>query len=257
MSDKVTREIEFRAKSSDEGNGVLEGIGNMIGEIDSYWTVSHPRSRAFQTEPIQKFIRDGMMLPGHSTREGQIGMIGDASVNGREFNVKCMYHSDDESQRYRTIAKERVDNGKTVGLSIGFTVSQYEWFEDGKKCLEALKQRGEDLALFNVPQIEAWEDDLWLMYIEQVYEVSQVCFQSNEPSVATAVRSEDPFSLEAIFRMHVARGVHISRDELLKLAEGTGLLKAEDPGDEQPPVDEDTERQYELQQREIERLLAR
>jgi hypothetical protein len=196
MSDKVTREIEFRAKSSDEGNGVLEGIGNMIGEIDSYSTVSHPRSKAFQTEAIEKFITNGMMLPGHTTHQGQIGMIGDASVNGREFRVKCPYHSDEQSQRYRTIAKERAENGKTVGLSIGFTVSQYEWFENGKKCLEALRERNEDLALFNVAQIEAWEEDLWLMYIDQVYEVSQVCFQSNEPSVATAVRSGEPIEVE-------------------------------------------------------------
>lgn len=233
MSDKVTREIEFRAKSSDEGNGILEGIGNMIGEIDSYWTVSHPRSKAFQSESIQKFIRDGMMLPGHSTREGQIGMIGDASVNGREFNVKCLYHSDDESQRYRTIAKERVDNGKTVGLSIGFTVSQYEWFENGKKCLEALRERNEDLSLFNVAQIEAWDEDLWLMYLEQVYEVSQVCFQSNEPSVATAVRSGEPIEVE----YRIVDGVlEIDEATDARLKSAGVILRLADPGDEQPAV---------------------
>jgi hypothetical protein len=254
MSDKVTREIEFRAKSSDEGSGVLEGIGNMIGEIDSYWTVSHPRSKAFQAEAIQKFITNGMMLPGHSTREGQIGMIGDASVNGREFNVKCMYHSDDESQRYRTIAKERVDNGKTVGLSIGFTVSQYEWFESGKKCLEALGQRNEDLALFNVAQIEAWEEDLWLMYIDQVYEVSQVCFQSNEPSVATAVRSGEPIEVE--YRV-VDGKLEIDEATEARLKSVGIIMRETDSGDQKPEVDEEAERQHENQQREIERLLAR
>ena len=64
VADKQMRHIVGRATSDEQGNGLLEGIANKIGELDSYWTVAHPRSLAFGSEGIQLTVDKGTMLPG-------------------------------------------------------------------------------------------------------------------------------------------------------------------------------------------------
>jgi hypothetical protein len=235
----TTRSQDFELRD----NGSLAGIGNMIGELDSYWTVSHPRSKAFSREGIEKFVQSGCMLAGHKSWEAPIGYIKSAAVVGREFQVEAEYHSDAESQRYRTIAKERKDAGKTVGLSIGFWVSRYEYFENGKEMVKALRDLQEDMSLFNVAQLEAHNDDCWLMYVEDIGEVSQVNFQSNKPSVATDVRSEgEAPTLDRTFARMKEMGVRVTAHDLLAQAREAGVIEDEDPGDQQPaePPVEDT-----------------
>lgn len=227
----TTRSQDFELRE----NGSLSGIGNMIGELDSYWTVSHPRSKAFTREGIEKFVQNGSMLAGHKSWEAPIGYIKSASVEGREYKIEAEYHSDAESQRYRTIAKERKDAGKTVGLSIGFWVSRYEYFESGEDMVKALKDRAEDISLFNVQQLMEHDDDCWLMYIEDIGEVSQVNFQSNKPSVATDVRSEgEAPTLERTFARMKERGITLTAHDLLAQAREAGVIEDEDPGDQQP-----------------------
>lgn len=215
------------------GSGSLSGIGNMIGELDSYWTVSHPRSKAFSREGIDKFVKSGCFLAGHRSWEAPIGYIKSAGVSGREFQIETEYHSDDDSQKYRTIAKERVDAGKTVGLSIGFWVSRYEYFESGKEMVKTLEERREDMSLFNVAQLSEHDDDCWLMYIEDIGEVSQVNFQSNQPSVATSVRDGDGASLKDVFNRMKAQGITLGAEDLLAQAREAGVIEDQDPGDEQ------------------------
>lgn len=248
FDDPNVREYSFRAVESD-ANGRLEGIGNKIGELDSYWTVSHPRSRAFSAEGLDNTTSRGYLLEGHDTKR-IVGLIESATVQSRDYNLKCLYHSDDVSQRAYKIAKERSDNGKEIGLSIGFIVSNYEYFESGASMVKTLRERGEDLTLFNVEQLNAHTDQCWLMYIDEIFELSQVVLQSNLPSVATSVRNrgESLGRLFAQFTGHGrASGQRFTEAEILKAAREAGIvsedLASEDPAEIVADVSvEDTER---------------
>lgn len=182
---KRTRELEFRSKDTP---GAV-GVANMIGGIDSYWTITHPNSPAFSESERTWTVENGAFLSQHKWGANPIGFINSVNVDGRNLLMDVAYHSTDDAEDSRTIAKERMDAGKSVGWSIGFDVTRYEWFENGAKCIQALESRNEDLTLYDVEAIRAHGDDCWLMWIERIYEVSQVNFASSTGSGATAVRS--------------------------------------------------------------------
>jgi hypothetical protein len=54
-----------------------------------------------------------------------------------------------------------------------------------------MAQRGRDLTLFNVEQISAHDDELWLMQLSDIMEVSQVNFASNQASEASMIRAAE------------------------------------------------------------------
>jgi hypothetical protein len=185
-------EFEVREVDSEPGaNGGISGIGNRVGEIDSYQTIVYPGSKCFQKDRLDWFIKNGAFLQNHQWSKPPIGMITDAKLVGRDFMFSAEYHSTEEAQDYRTIATERFADGKTVPFSMGFYVSNYEYFEDGPALLDMLKTRKEDLSLWNVDQLKNWNDDVWVMYVDQINEESQVNFAANAPSMADGVRSMD------------------------------------------------------------------
>lgn len=224
-----TFEVRFReARSTDDGTvedpGGLVGPACVLGELDSYWTIPVPWS--VDDAMMARFVKRGRFLQGHQSRELPIGFIKSCKKIGREVEVDSTYLTDEKAQRCRQIAKELVDAGKSVALSIGFDVSNYEYFENGKACIQTLKDRGADLSLFNVEQIEAHEKSCWLMYISDIWEVSDVNFASNDPSQATDIRSvsDDKF-WSGLIKSATERGVKIEETALVDMARSAGILE--------------------------------
>lgn len=187
---KRTRELEFRATETEQPGAV--GVANWIGGIDSYSTITHPNSPAFSESERAWTVENGAFLSQHKWGSNPIGFINEVTVEGRSLMMDVAYHSTDDAEEARTIAKERKDAGKSVGWSIGFDVQRYEWFENGAKCIAALEARNEDMSKYDVEGIRAHGDDCWLMWIERIFEVSQVNFASSYGSGATAVREVAP-----------------------------------------------------------------
>ena len=90
----------------------------------------------------------------------------------------------------------------------------------------SLRDRAVDLSLFNVDQIEAHEKSCWLMYIQDIWEVSDVNFASNDPSQATDIRSvnDDKFWSDLI-KTATERGVKIQEASLVDMARSAGILE--------------------------------
>lgn len=228
--DKIrTFEVRYReARSTDDGTvedpGGLVGPACVLGELDSYRTIPVPWS--VDDAMMARFVKRGRFLQGHQARELPIGFIRSCGKVGRAIQVETSYFTDEKAQRCRQIAKELVDAGKSVALSIGFEVAQYEYFENGKACIKALRERAVDMSLFNVEQIEAHEQYCWLMYISDIWEVSDVNFASNDPSQATDIRSvsDDKFWSDLI-KMATERGVKIKEASLVDMARSAGILE--------------------------------
>lgn len=154
------RSLLLEVKSFDSsGNGYLEGYGAVKGNIDSYGDVI--TDGAFKN--LDKFIGSGFMAEGHDWKSA-IGWVEDAREDSKGLWVKLAFHSTPDAQMVRTKAQERVDAGRSVGLSIGFFTTAYSDAErDGVKVRE-------------------------LREVE-VYEVSVVTVPANSQATATSVKS--------------------------------------------------------------------
>lgn len=210
FSEFIQRQVEGITSIDDSGS--ISGIANRLGDIDSYATIADPQS--VTPEMIARWVKRGAFLGCHEHDETPIGYLEKAQIeNRRDLTFSARYHTTGRAQEFRTVAKERLDADRTVGFSIGFRVSNYEWFPSGRKFLEIMAQRGRDLSLFNIEQITAFEDELWLMQLSEIMEVSQVNFASNEASEASMIRAaelEDPAPAEPSEEEKQAREASIS-----------------------------------------------
>lgn len=147
----------------DAGPGSLEGYANVFGIVDSYGDVTMPGAFA---QDISDFISKGYLLPDHEWEITKaIGTITEASEDGTGLYFKAQFHSDPKSQEVRLKIRERIEQGKEVGLSIGYWVEEAETGEQDGKSVRFLKRL-------------------------RVKEVSVVVAQANDPSVVTDAKSQ-------------------------------------------------------------------
>lgn len=154
---------EVKAVSLDDsGPGTLEGYANVFGVKDSYGDVTMPGAFA---QDIAEFISKGYLLPDHEWEIAKaIGTILEAREDGTGLYFKAQFHSDAKSQEIRLKIKERLEQSKEVGLSIGYWVEEAETAEQDGESLRLLKRL-------------------------RVKEVSVVVAQANDPSVVTDAKS--------------------------------------------------------------------
>jgi HK97 family phage prohead protease len=112
----------FDFKGTLDDAGILEGYGAVYGNIDSYKDVIKEQS----CKNVQEFIRDGSILVGHEWGDIGIATIEDAKEDSNGLFFRAKFHSDDVAQRYRLRAQERLDRGKSLGLSIGYMTMESE-----------------------------------------------------------------------------------------------------------------------------------
>lgn len=123
---KQDQEREYRAitvpvelRSDDTGNGGFSGYANLAGVVDEYRSIFEPGCY----RNLEELKRDGFISLGHNWTSG-IGIITDYRSDEKGLWISAEFHSDEESQKIRKRAKERIDAGKTVALSIGFFTNE-------------------------------------------------------------------------------------------------------------------------------------
>jgi hypothetical protein len=188
FSEYIQRQVEGITSIDDSGS--ISGIANRLGDLDSFATIADPQS--ITPEMIERWVKRGAFLGCHEHDETAIGYLESAQIESiRDLTFTARYHSTSRAQEFRTVAAERLAADRTVGFSIGFRVSNYEYFPSGKKFLEIMAQRGRESSLFNIEQISAHDDELWLMQLSEILEVSQVNFASNQASEASMIRAAE------------------------------------------------------------------
>lgn len=185
-------EIRAEDASFDSETGTLKGNANVIGELDSYGTVTFP---GFFSEVLGEFLKTGSVLIEHNSDDLPIAFPTLAHETGKHLYTEARFHSTQRAQDARTVAKERLDAGKSVGLSIGF-VPDYstgvEYFSNGKELIKHARSLGMPMDLFNVKQIEAHSGPCRANLpggCKRLIEYSMVGNPANKPSGATDVRS--------------------------------------------------------------------
>lgn len=109
-----------QAKARKDGTGGFEGYGSIFNNVDSYGDIVV--KGAFK-DTLPSFLANGFASVGHAWSDIPVATFTEAKEDDTGLWVVGDFHSDDYSQRARQVYQERIDRGKTVGLSIGFTIN--------------------------------------------------------------------------------------------------------------------------------------
>lgn len=115
----IERKVFPLSGASIDAAGALDGHAAIFGNRDEGGDIVLP---GFFAGVLDEFLASGFMSWSHDWQT-PIGIPTSAVEDARGLHVTASFHSDPESQRYRTIAQERLAAGKTMGLSIGYEVA--------------------------------------------------------------------------------------------------------------------------------------
>jgi HK97 family phage prohead protease len=113
--------------------GQLTGYGAAFGNRDDGGDVVE---QGFFADVLGDFLREGFISWGHDWAT-PVAMPMEAREDPKGLYLSAAFHSDAQSQRYRTIAAERLAAGKTMGLSIGYEVAEAEDLPDARHLMKA------------------------------------------------------------------------------------------------------------------------
>lgn len=115
-------------KSTSEGAGFVEGIGNTLFEVDKYGDI------AIDYKGINEFVENGSVYDQHGATDGgemgdytidkQLGTIEEAKAVPNGLYVKWQWHTDSKSQSYKAKIQDKIDRNKNVFLSIGYKLAE-------------------------------------------------------------------------------------------------------------------------------------
>jgi len=121
MLRKACLQADF--KLDDDGPGSFSGYASTFNDKDRAGEIVV--KGAFK-KSLEAFKRDGFIAVGHDWDGLPVATLEDAYEDEKGLFIKCVYHSTPEAQAARTVAKERKERGKSVGLSIGYSVKDSE-----------------------------------------------------------------------------------------------------------------------------------
>ena len=181
----------FEIKAADLKDNMLRGAAAVMGNLDRTNDVIYPK--AFK-KALPDFLRQGSVLTGHDWRSLPVAMPISAKEAGNALETEAEFHTHQAAQDARTVAKERLDKGLSVGLSIGFGLEDddADWFNSGADLLAHAKGLGHDMDLFDCKGIMACDD--WCRGIKNVsnlYEYSIVPVPANPLAQATQAKGLD------------------------------------------------------------------
>lgn len=119
-------------KLSEEGAGSFAGYGSVYGNKDRDEEVIDPEA----VVNLESFLKDGFGAVGHNWGALPIATIDAAKQDGQGLHISAGYHSTQDAQDARTVVRERLERGKSVGLSIGFKTLK----DDRKDGIRHLQQ---------------------------------------------------------------------------------------------------------------------
>lgn len=143
----IERKTFVLSKASIDASGNLSGYGAIFGNRDDGGDIIEP---GFFDDVLGDFLKEGFISWSHDWSI-PCAMPTLAQVDPVGMKLGAKFHSDAESQRYRTIAAERLEAGLTMGLSIGYEIAPggAKRGPDGRHLLKA--SRLFEVALVLVP----------------------------------------------------------------------------------------------------------
>lgn len=175
-----------------DDRGVLKGASSVMGVLHRNADVIFP---GFFRPALAQFLKDGFVPLSHEWDGLPIGYPIVAEERGNQLYTEAEYHSHQAAQDARTVARERLSAGKSVGLSVGY-LPDYDngvkVFENGPALLKYARESGCDMKLFDVKSIQAhntWCRALLPDACVELFEYSQTSVPMNRFAVAAETNS--------------------------------------------------------------------
>lgn len=127
------------------GTGSFSGYASVAGVVDSGNDIVE--KGAF-TADLPEFLTHGFIGQGHNWDGQPIGTVAEAYEDDHGLFLRGEYHSTPQAQQVRQIAIERMQRGKSVGLSIGFKINP-----EGKSVDDEGHRRLSSIKLFEVSHV--------------------------------------------------------------------------------------------------------
>ncbi len=131
------------------GPGRLAGYASVWNGVDSYGDTI---VRGAYKATIPDFLRDGFIPWGHDWAGYPVATPDKAREDEHGLWIEAVFHTDPESQRARQIVAERLERGKSMGLSIGYQAKGFDFQEvDGQQVRRLLDIELMEVSLVMVP----------------------------------------------------------------------------------------------------------
>lgn len=188
-------------KMSDSGPGTIEGYRAIFSEIDEGGDLIVPG--AFR-DTMEEYLNSGFSAHSHVwTFSEAIGFPVTAKEDDHGWFVRSQFHTTQNAQDVRTIAKERMKAGKTVGFSFGYSVTDRDQIDARNYEIELPKYVKPNRLAHNLAQAKRFPQ-IRLLKMLLVIEDSIVTAPMNKLAGATSVK-------------HGYRRNHLSAAETIRL----------------------------------------
>lgn len=114
-------------KMTDEGPGSFSGYASTHGTKD---LADEIVCKGAFNKHLEKFLAEGFGAVGHDWNGLPVATPRTAHEDAKGLFTEFDFHSTEEAQKARTYVRERLERGKSVGLSIGYTVKDSERTKD-------------------------------------------------------------------------------------------------------------------------------
>jgi HK97 family phage prohead protease len=137
------------AKLDGDGPGRLSGYASVFGGVDSYGDTI---VKGAYKNTIPQFLKDGFIPWGHDWSGYPVATPDKAREDDHGLWIEAQFHTDPESQRARQLVAERMERGKSMGLSIGYQAKGFDFQEiDGHQVRRLLDIELMEVSLVMVP----------------------------------------------------------------------------------------------------------
>jgi HK97 family phage prohead protease len=115
------------------GAGGFIGYGSTFGNRDRAGEIVVPG--AFR-KALEAFLRDGFIAVGHDWAALPVATVKSAVEDEMGLRLEAEFHTTSRAQEARQTVRERLERGKSVGLSIGYRVLDAEDTDEGRLLKE-------------------------------------------------------------------------------------------------------------------------
>lgn len=183
---RIRKMFEVRGASLDENR--ISGGPAVMGNMDRGADVIYPG--AFKSA-LPEFLKSGFVAVGHKWDELPVAMPVSAQEKGNVLHSEAVFHSTPAAQAARTVASERLAQGLSVGLSIGFGMENddFAFHPNGATLLAHAQKSGCDMSLFDKSIAQFNGPCRSIMSVSELYEWSIVPVPMNPAASADSAKS--------------------------------------------------------------------
>lgn len=183
----IRKSIELKSAQAASDGHSISGIGNVTGYLDSGGDIVQPGAFA---DTVASTVKDGFIADGHGWGYGdQLGYFTAAAETPDGFAFTASFHDTPDAQAAYQKAKARIDAGKSVFLSIGYSAPSVRYIDPTEYDKELPALLKAEYLQEGVNRAKSMPWGIWVLEKLQVHEVSLVGVAMNAQSMAQSIKS--------------------------------------------------------------------